>query len=190
MVDDRIDSIGSWDRTHKSIDHHEMGASVLSAIAPKRLWSSRGQNLVEIALITPLVLVALYIPADFGVAMFTGHLTQNAVREAARIGVSTKDPFDGAASTAIKNEAINRLPQRLVSRTVTVKYYDGGSPNCLRFVEVVAQGDYQYFLYQLIRLFGGTTPNTLPISRTTRMRYEFQPYSNATVCTTASVTSP
>ena len=163
---------------------------MLSAFAPKRPRSSRGQNLVEIALITPLVLVALYIPADFGIAMFTGHLTQNAVREATRIGVSTKDPFDSAASTAIKNEAINRLPARLVSPTVTVKYFAGGTPNCLQFLEVKAEGDYQYFLYQLIRLFGGTTLNTLSISRTTRMRYEFQPYTNATICTTASVISP
>jgi len=167
-----------------------MGASVLSAIAPKRLWSSRGQNLVEIALITPLVLVALYIPADFGIAIFTGHMTQNAVREAARIGVSTKDPFDSAAGAAIRAEAISRLPARLKSPTVTVKYFAGGAADCMRFVEVAAAGSYQYFLYQLIRLFGGTTPNTLPINRTTRMRYEFQPATNATLCTTASVTSP
>ena len=163
---------------------------MLTAFISNQLRRRCGQSLVEIALITPLVLVALYIPADFGIAMFTGHLTQNAVREATRIGVSTKDPFDSAASTAIKNEALNRLPLRLVSPTVTVKYYAGGPANCLQFLEVKAQGDYQYFLYQLIRLFGGTTLNTLSISRTTRMRYEFQPYTNATLCTTVSVTSP
>lgn len=164
---------------------------MLSAFISKRLWSSRGQSLVEIALITPLVLVALYIPADFGIAMFTGHLTQNAVREAARIGVSTKDPFDTAAGTAIRTEAINRLPARLTSPTVTVKYFAGGSANCLAFVEVAAQGNYQYFLYQIIRLFGGTAPNAVTISRTTQMRYEFQPLTNATLCTPpATITSP
>ena len=164
---------------------------MLTVIVSKSLRSRRGQSLVEIALITPLLLIALYIPADFGIAMFTGHLTQNAVREAARIGVTTKDPFNSAASTAIKNEAINRLPARLVSRTVTVKYYAGGSANCLKFVEVTAQGNYQYFLYQILRLLGATVPNTTPISRTTRMRYEFQPYNTtSTLCTTATVTSP
>ena len=45
-----------------------------------------GQSVVELALITPLVLIALYIPADFGVAFLTAHLAQNAVREGARIG--------------------------------------------------------------------------------------------------------
>ncbi len=164
---------------------------MLSSFIFERLWSHRGQSLVEIALITPIFLVALYIPADYGMAMFTGHLTQNAVREAARIGVTTKDPFNSAASTAIKNEAINRLPARLVSRTVTVKYYAGGPANCMKFVEVTAQGNYQYFLYQIFRLFGATVPNTTPIARTTRMRYEFQPYNTtATLCTTATVTSP
>ena len=34
----------------------------------------RGQTVVEISLITPLVLMALYVPADFGVAFLTAHL--------------------------------------------------------------------------------------------------------------------
>jgi len=74
-----------------------------------RVVNHKGQSIVEISLITPLLLVALYIPADFGIAIFTAHLTQNAVREAARFGAST-DPFD---NTAIQNEALNRMPQYL-----------------------------------------------------------------------------
>ena len=45
-----------------------------------------GQSIVEIALITPLLLIALYIPADFGVSFFMGNLLQTAAREGARIG--------------------------------------------------------------------------------------------------------
>ena len=67
----------------------------------RKIRACKGQSIVEISLIAPLLLVALYIPADFGIAMFTAHLTQNAVREAARIGVSTRDPFDNAAANAI-----------------------------------------------------------------------------------------
>jgi Flp pilus assembly protein TadG len=156
----------------------------------RKILSSKGQSIVEISLITPLLLVALYVPADFGMAMFTAHLTQNAVREAARIGVSTKDPFNSAAATAIKNETLSRLPTRLSAKTVTVNYYGGGAANCNSFVEVNAQGNYDYFLYQVIRLFGATVSNTLPITRTTRMRYEFQPVTNTPLCTTATVTSP
>jgi len=151
----------------------------------------KGQSLVEIGLITPLLLVALWIPADFGVAFLTAHLAQNAVREAARIGVSTKDPFNNAAATAIQTETLNRLPARLSSQTVTVNYYDGGAANCMSFVEVSASGTYNFTLYQLIRLFGGTAPNNRTISRTIRMRYEYQPVSNSptTPCTTVGASA-
>jgi Flp pilus assembly protein TadG len=155
----------------------------------QKITGRKGQSIVEMSLITPLLLAALYVPADFGIAMLTAHLTQNAVREAARIGVSTKDPFDSAAATAIKTVATNRLPAGLTSKTVTVNYYGGGAANCNSFVEVTAQGNYQYFLYQIMRLFGATVSNTLPITRTTRMRYEFQPVTNTPICTTATVTA-
>ena len=157
--------------------------------------NSRGQSIVEISLITPILLIALYIPADFGIAMFTAHLTQNAVREAARIAVSdpdpAKNPFNSAAAAAAKNAAVSRLPALLTGPpTVTVRYYAGGVANCMSFVEVTAQGNYNYFLYQLMRLFGATVSNTVQITRTTRMRYEFQPVTNATpICTGVTVES-
>ena len=47
--------------------------------------NQRGQSIVEIALLTPLLLIALYIPADFGVSFFMGNLVQTAAREGARI---------------------------------------------------------------------------------------------------------
>ena len=68
-------------------------------------WCQRfdrsGQSIVEIGLVTPFLLIALYVPIDFGIAYYTAQLTQNAVREAARIAVSTKDPFDNAAANDI-----------------------------------------------------------------------------------------
>jgi Flp pilus assembly protein TadG len=153
--------------------------------------NARGQSIVEISLITPILLVALYIPADFGIAFFSAHLTQNAVREAARIAVSTKDPFDSAAATAIRNEVLTRLPTGLTAKNATVRYYGGGPANCMRFVEVAAGGSYNYFLYQIMRLFGSTVPNLVTITRTSRMRYEFQPVTNVIpVCTTVTVEAP
>jgi hypothetical protein len=59
----------------------------------------------------------------------------------------------------------------------------------MQFVEITAGGNYNYFLYQIMRLFGSSVSNNVPISRTTRMRYEFQPVSNGGLCTTATVTS-
>lgn len=163
---------------------------MLSSHRAIRFLGRAGQSIVEIGLITPLLLIALYIPVDFGIAYYTAHLTQNAVREAARLGVSTKDPFDSPAGTAIADEALNRIPARLKSVTVTVLYFGPASASCMQSLTVTAQGNYDYFFYQLLRLLGATVPNSAPISRTSRMRYEFQPVTNSTpVCGTASLTA-
>ena len=156
-----------------------------------KLLDRKGQSIVEMALITPLLLVALYVPADFGVAFSVAHLTQNAVREAARIGAST-DPFDTAASTAIKNDALSRIPAWFgASKTATVTFHADGAADCARFVQVSGGGTYNYFLYQLIRLFGLSAPNNQTITRTARMRYAAQPATYHALCNdTPTITSP
>ena len=54
------------------------------------IFNQKGQSVVEITLIVPLLLVALYVPFDFGMTIFAGHLTQNAVRDGARIASHTR----------------------------------------------------------------------------------------------------
>lgn len=157
---------------------------MLSGTRAVRLLNCTGQSIIEIGLVTPLLLIALYIPADFGIAYYTAHLTQNAVRESARIGVSTKDPFNSTAATAIANEALARMPSRLNSVTVTVTYFGPATGACMQSVLVTAQGSYNYFFYQVLRLVGATVPNTATITRSSRMRYEFQPVTNSTLCST------
>ncbi len=157
--------------------------------------NQRGQSIIEITLITPLLLVALYIPADFGIALFTGNLTQNAVREGARIGsglqLSGTAPtlfFGSGQANTVKTEVFNRLPVLLRNKAVTVKFYTGTS--CMEFIEVTAAGDYNFFLYQLMRLIGGTAPNSFTISRTTQLRYTYQQYTNTDYCTSATTYGP
>ena len=50
------------------------------------IMGQQGQSLVEVTLITPLLLVALYIPVDFGVAFFMGNIVATVARDGARIG--------------------------------------------------------------------------------------------------------
>ena len=159
-------------------------------VLPKFL-NRKGQSIVEMALITPLLLVALYVPADFGVAFSVAHLTQNAVRESARIAAST-DPFTTAASTVIKNDALSRIPAWFGgSKTATVTYHADGAADCARFVQVTGGGTYNYFLYQLIRLFGLSAPNNQSIIRTARMRFAAQPATYHAPCNEApTITSP
>lgn len=153
-----------------------------------RRANQKGQSIIEISLITPLLLVALYVPADFGVAFFMGNLTQTAVREGARVGSglqkSGKAPdfiFGTAQADIVKTEVISRLPNYLTDKKVIVTFYTG--TGCMEFLQVTAQGKYNYFLYRLMRLFGGTTPDSMIISRTTQMHYKYQQYVNSDYCT-------
>ena len=160
-----------------------------------KLKSQKGQSIIEISLITPLLLVALYVPADFGVAFFMGNLIQTAAREGARIGSGLQKSgevpnliFDSTHANTVKTEVLSRMPGALTGKSVTVTFYTGTA--CMEFLEVTARGNYNYFLYQLIRLFGGTAPNSVTISRTTQMHYKYQPYMNNDYCTGATTYGP
>jgi Flp pilus assembly protein TadG len=154
-----------------------------------------GQSIVEISLITPLLLIALYIPVDFGVSFFMGNLIQTAAREGARIGSGLQKSgtvpnllFSSTQANTVKTEVLSRLPAYLTNETVTVKFYTGTA--CMEAIEVTAQGQYKFFLYQLLRLFGGDPDNSVTISRTTQMHYKYQPYTNNNYCTNATTYGP
>src|SRR4026209_474393 len=90
-----------------------------------------GQSIVEITLITPLLLIALYVPVDFGISFFIGNLTQTAVREGARIGSGLQKSgtvpnliFSSAEASTVKTEVFSRLPNYLTNKSVTVTFYD------------------------------------------------------------------
>ena len=159
-------------------------------------FNQKGQSIVEITLIVPVLLIALYVPFDFGMTIFAGHLTQNAVRDGARIASRTRS-LDNAAATGVADQVWARLPNLLndPSKQVTVGYYSGAPANCAAFVEVTAQGTYNFTLYKFMRLFGLSAPDTMLITRTTRMRYEFQPFLNGgetgspTFCSTGATTA-
>ena len=158
--------------------------------------NQKGQSIIEISLITPLLLVALYIPVDFGVSFYMGNLLQIAVREGARVGSGlqksgTKQSelvYGNTQANTVKAEVISRLPDYLTNKTVTIKFYTG--TDCMEFVQVTAQGQYNFFLYQLTRLIGGSAPDSVTISRTTQMHYKYQPYDHDDYCTTPITYGP
>ena len=57
-----------------------------------------GQAVVEFTLVFLLFLVIAWIPADFGLAFFTGQLAQNASREAARIAAADPNLANGSCN--------------------------------------------------------------------------------------------
>ena len=148
--------------------------------ARKRLLNKRGQSIVEMALITPLLLAVLYVAFDFGIAYFTAHYTQNAVREAARYGavlgdcsvLNPPDPCITAPTTdpspqscpgtdPVVQAACQRIPNLLTGAKVTVTL-SGSFSNltCRRMVKVTATGAYSYGFYNLMALIGKAPPNT------------------------------
>jgi Flp pilus assembly protein TadG len=157
----------------------------------RSLRNRKGQSIVELVLVTPLLLVALMVPADFGIAFFVGNITGNAAREGARIGsespksggdVDDRD-FTIADAAAVKAAVVPKLPAYLSNRVVTVKFYEDSAANCLEVIEVTASGTYRYSLYRILQFLGVSVPPSTTISRTTQMTYRYQPYSNATRCT-------
>jgi len=159
--------------------------------------SEKGQSLVEISLITPLLLIALYIPADFGIAFFMGNILATAARDGARVGSELEKSgntggnkhFDSSDAIDVKNATFARMPDnnRLTNRKVFVTFYEDtvSPPACMHVVEVTAQAEYNYFLYQIMRLFGVSVPNITTISRTTQMRYTYQPFTQPNICGSA-----
>jgi Flp pilus assembly protein TadG len=130
---------------------------------------SKGQAVVEFTLVFLLFLAISWIPADFGLALFTGQLAQNASREGARLAAATS-PFNAAN---IQTQVSNRISSALLTNTsINVT-----GPTCdptlnMQVVSVGVSGDYNFYFYQLLRLMGLPAPNTLTISRSTTMRYE------------------
>lgn len=156
---------------------------------------AKGQSIVEISLITPLLLVALYIPVDFGIAFFVSNIAGTAARDAARIGSEIGKSggnednrnFTTSDAATVRDALVPNLPEYFSNRSITVKFYEDTPANCLEVVEVTVAGDYSFFFYKILRLFGSTVPNQVTILRSAQMPYRYQPYANATRCTGASV---
>ena len=142
-----------------------------------------GQALVEFTLTFLLLLIVAWIPADFGLAFYTGQLAHNAAREGARIAATDRTLISGTTSCVmpactgnIFQETAGRLSSALLpAATITLNLEPDTGTNCNRMVTVTVSGTYNFFFYKLLRLFGiSAIPNTTPIRRQTRMRWEAQ----------------
>ena len=146
--------------------------------------NKRGQSIVELVLMTPFILITLYVPVDFGVAYLAAHLTQNATREVARIAVAQDT---GTYNQSLLQANLNtRIPDNVTIVSGTVTRLTTTPANCMQVVRVVATVRYHYFFYRIMNWFGAGIPPHKDVTRTTIMRYEFQPYSTSnTFCTAA-----
>jgi Flp pilus assembly protein TadG len=149
----------------------------------------KGQAAVEFTLTFVLLLIIAWIPADFGLAFFTGQQAQNAAREGARIAsadptlvaqmggatsINCTAPCSGAPS--VLQAAAARLSNVLIKNAAITLSYDPAVAGCQKTLSVRVQGTYNYFFFQLLRLVGvtGNYLNSTNIDRLTSMRYEHQ----------------
>jgi Flp pilus assembly protein TadG len=146
--------------------------------------ASTGQALVEFTLVFMLLLVVAWIPADFGLAFYTGQLALNASREGARIAAA--DPnypaqvgncslpacYSHTDGTVLKETAKRLSSALLPGATITVDALAGAT--CNQTVQVQVVGNYNYSFYRFLRFFGANVPPTVQITRTTQMRWEHQ----------------
>ncbi len=158
-----------------------MSLSVLRAVL-SRTNLCRGQGLVEFTLSFLLFLVVAWIPADFGLAFYTGQLAQNASREGARIAAADRTLVSGTTSCimpsctgTIFSETAARISSALFpGATITLSLDPDTGVNCNRMVAVTVSGTYKFFFYQLLRWFGISINPNQSITRQTRMRWEPQ----------------
>jgi hypothetical protein len=149
--------------------------------------SSSGQAVVEFTLAFLLFLVIVWIPADFGLAFYTGQLAQNSSREAARIAAADPNLVSGSCSmpcssapagSALKAAADRMSRALLPGAAIAVTLQPAGGTNCNRLAEVSISGNYKFFFYRLLQGVGvapSSINDPVNIQRTTKMRWEHQP---------------
>ena len=145
-----------------------------------------GQAVVEFTLVFVLLLVVAWIPADFGLAFYTGQLALNASRDGARIAAADPNITSGScnlgstcasapAGSVLKATADRLSSALLPGATIAVTFPSSGAGTCNQKVSVQVTGNYNYFFYQLLKLLTPTGDlNSTNINRLTEMRWEHQ----------------
>ena len=127
------------------------------------LRSERGQNLVEFALVIPVLLLLVFGIAEFGRAWMTQNIMTGAAREAARIAVvqASGGGWNGTAANARGNQI---LASAGIAATVSVP--DPGT----QYGDVTATVNYN-FPVAVAGFFPGL--DNIPLTSTTTMRREY-----------------
>ena len=128
------------------------------------LSKSKGQALVEVTLIFPLLVILVGAAVDWGLGLFVSHVVQNGVREGARVAVTQYPTVNSANVKSLVNSVIPDTPLFSGFRSVTsvTCTTSGGLPS----VTVQTNGTFNFIF---LRLLGFTA---MPISRSATMYYE------------------
>jgi Flp pilus assembly protein TadG len=95
------------------------------------LHGSRGQSLVEFALILPMILVVMFMITEFGRALYQYNVLETATRMGVRAAVVTNAGNAVATAEAQMDSILiaSRIPLNSVTKTVTIEANFGGDPS-------------------------------------------------------------
>jgi Flp pilus assembly protein TadG len=140
-----------------------------------RVRSQTGAELVEFALVLPILLLVFGGMVDFGLLLQRQQVITNAAREGARLavlpGYTTADVQ--ARVTAFVREGINNTTAAPVTNVATVTLTPGSGPPFQAAQVDVTLADRFLILGPIVSLAGGTGSfGTIALSATTTMRLE------------------
>jgi Flp pilus assembly protein TadG len=138
----------------------------------RRLRCDRGAELIEFALVFPLLLLVLFGIMDFGLLFQRYEAVTNAAREGARVAV-----LPGYAQADVEARATQYLVAAGLTATPTFAFTAPQAVNvggaCVTITGVTVGYPHQYlFIGKIISLFGGSGFTTRTLTATARMRYE------------------
>lgn len=121
----------------------------------------RGQALIEMALVLPLIMVFILALVDFGIAIDRREVLQHAVYEGSRRG-AVGAPVDGAGG--IKERTVDQSQGLLTEADITVCYIDSdenGDIGAGDNVRVSASYDYDFTVGggEILTAFGVPVPS-------------------------------
>ncbi|MBP2675883.1 MAG: TadE family protein, partial [Deltaproteobacteria bacterium] len=121
-----------------------------------------GQNIVEFALVVPMLLLLVFGIAEFGRAWMTRNILTGAAREAVRIAVVPAGTIGTATARA------NQVLASSGITTATVSFIDDG----ISFGTITATVSYN-FPVVVVGFIPGLNRMQIPLTSTTTMRKEF-----------------
>ena len=154
------------------------------------IGKSKGQTIVELALIFPLLVVLVGAATDWGLGLFVSYIAQNAAREGARRASTMLNPGTGTCTIpGCSSQPLGSPLREVADRIPNAELFNGftvtnlgvldpggvtcigitGIPSCGCEVEVRVTGNYSFIF---IRLVGVTD---LAITRNSKMRWEKVP---------------
>ena len=137
----------------------------------RRLACDKGAELIEFALVFPLLLLVMFGIMDFGLLFQRYETVTNAAREGARIAV-----LPGYAQPDVQARVTQYLTAAGLKSTATIAYTAPQALNvggaCVTITGITVGYPHQYlFIGKLIGLFSGSG-STKTLTATARMRYE------------------